>query len=148
MAVIDFDSLAAGKETDMLVAEHVLGWTWVQAPQWDYHGPLPEQGEVLASPEMRSSIERHEYQWPPSGVIPASFFVNGRNWSSKREQAMELLDRFKVWQLSRDGDGYYCEIGTAPKSHRYGYGYDKSAALAICKAALAAATDKEAPTQP
>jgi len=65
---------ADDRELDAKIVVRFFGWTWIQAPQFDYNGPLPEQGKCLVSPEMRACIDSGEYQWPRRGIVPPLFF--------------------------------------------------------------------------
>ena len=58
------------------VLERIFGWRRVQAPKYDYDGPLPQQGEVLVGP----SHDDKNYQWPARGVVPFDFFFKGVPW--------------------------------------------------------------------
>lgn len=140
-------AMEAGPEMDALVAEKIMGWKRVQPPKWDYDGPLPDQGEVLASPCLIELINNGEYKWPPKGVIPFTFFINKR-YSTDMAAAWEVVEKFTAngefariergttgglgcpviphWEvgLSKDGYCYWSKAPTAP--------------LAICRAALLA----------
>lgn len=101
---INVDEMSAGKELDTLIAERVLGWQRVQAPQFDYDGPLPEQGEVLVSPTLLSAIRSNEYQWPPKGIIPFDAFVS-KKYSTKIEDAWPLTEGLKLFSIGQRNDG-------------------------------------------
>jgi len=109
------DLLAAGHELDLLVGEKVLGWEWIQAPQWDAKGPLPEQGKVLVTPGFRAG-DPHGYQWPNVGVIAPHAFT--RPWSTRQEDghavvAALVARRVEVQILFRPGPrGHTSELAT------------------------------------
>jgi len=135
----EIDQMEAGREMDCLVAERVLGWHRIQAPQFDYDGPLPEQGEVLVSPRMLPQIESGEYKWPPKGVIPLGFFVTARysaDIAAAWQVVQKMMDEGWLVGISNDQD-YVGEL--APAWHvciAASWGIAKSAPLAICRAAL------------
>jgi hypothetical protein len=135
-------SVPGGPELDLLVAEHVLGWEWIQAPTFDYHGPLPEQGKVLKPRDLIVG-EPHCLQWPPVGIIPPSYFVNGRAWSRRVDRAWELLiERFSKSYFSvdhvpsADPDCWFCEIHDYRQVGRLAYAEAPTAPMAICRGAL------------
>ncbi len=88
-----------GRRTlDAMAAERVMGWRWVQPPKWDYHGPLPEQGLVLAPPD----IDEKTWNWSPKGVIHPHAFLGRFSPTSSIADAWKLVDALwakRGWRL-------------------------------------------------
>ncbi len=130
--------MPAGQAMNLLVAEKVMGWTWIQPPQWDYNGPLPEQGLILAPPGFEDQMLRTGWRWPPKGVIPANFLLN-INYSFIIGDAWEVVQKMtrgdKVVRINTDSGRTMCRIISAAGD---GIASDlaESAPLAICRAAL------------
>lgn len=146
-------AMPAGREMDALVAEHIFGYRWVQAPKHDAKGPLPEQGRVLAPPDLPEDM----IHWPPIGVVGPHFFTAVHRWSERIESAWKLVEHFRDASPRRAilNDGTYYqprfEIQTGDGGHngppffcafelpggidsRCAWG--DTAPLAICRAAL------------
>ena len=79
------NALTKDRKLDLLVAEKILGWQWVQAPKYDYYGPLPKQGKVLAPP----TFDEDSFRWPPKGIVPKTFLVH--HFSTDLISAQEVM---------------------------------------------------------
>jgi hypothetical protein len=128
-------AMVAGPALNLLVAEKVMGWTWIQPPQFDYDGPLPEQGKILAPPGWSDA----GWTWPPRGVIPADFFLR-KCFSSNIAHAWEVMARVTGPRLPCHPNGL--RPGTLfmrwwRDANLWAESAD-DAALAICRAALIA----------
>ncbi|MEK2647386.1 BC1872 family protein [Bdellovibrio sp. BCCA] len=78
------------KDLNVLIAKELMGWKEIQAPQYDFDGPLPEQGKVLVPP----GFDEETYQWPNRGVVPYSFFVT-QEYSKDMNMAMQVVAAMK-----------------------------------------------------
>ena len=145
----DYEKMS-DRELDAAVAEKVMGWRWVQAPQYDYDGPLPEQGKVLVPPDH----DDKNYQWQPKGVIQPYAFVGGMRWSTDIAAAWEVVDRVLDLAFSCFGGMTGVNLLYNPYESRWEASFDWSdstcvngwhekPARAICLAALAAVEAKE-----
>jgi len=142
------DELQAGRELDALVAERIFGWMRVQPPKHDFDGPLPGQGEVLASPTAVPMIESGEYAWPPKGIIPFTFFLPSQGWSTDISAAWQVIERMAARGLwltlltPYDAtDGYHATFtphGRPQWCDAVARAQAATAPLAICRAALRA----------
>lgn len=125
------EHLLAGPALDLLVAERVMRWTWYQAPQHDYDGPLPQQGKVLVPPGFTAV----GFAWPPRGVIPPGYFCGRFKPSTDIGHAFEVVPKVPGFFLYRRTDGTWTAYGT-PKSKNGPRGNGSTAPLAICRLAL------------
>lgn len=82
----------------LYLAEHLLGWHWIDGPNWDVDGPC--EGHRILVPPSHS----RNYEYPPRGVILPHFFT-GEQWlSSDRVQEIE---RAAVYRL---GHAYLAQL--------------------------------------
>lgn len=138
---------------DALAAERIFGWLWVQPPRHDYGGALPEQGQVLASPEMAAAVESGEYKWPPRGVIPYDFFLSDRRHHFSRDDgaAHKIIDRMtyatvEYWEVHFRSTGveatfFYDGGRDRPWKPGEYVAWAEEFALAVTRAALLATDD-------
>lgn len=74
------------RRINMLIAENIFGWQWIEVPKFDANGPLPEQDRALAPPDLSPT-----YEWPRIGIVQPHFFMGSGDmefttnpWSSVR----------------------------------------------------------------
>jgi hypothetical protein len=133
--------LVAGRATDLLVAEHVLGYRRVPGIPWDYDGPC-EPGEHLLPPGVDPKREWQGITPPARGTIPFGWYVQGR-YSERIEDAWQVIEHLRqrgiyleVYALVIGYQVAYQEKVTVGTRHHFCDA--TSAPLAICRAALAA----------
>lgn len=79
------------KSIDWLIAKNIFGWREIQAPQYDFDGPLPNQGLVLVPPDFDEDSFRG---WPNRGIIPYDYFV-GEKFTGDFKEAFKLVEAMK-----------------------------------------------------
>jgi hypothetical protein len=88
------------REIDALILEKFWGYRWIQAPQFDANGPLPEQGPVLAPPSLDPN-----YEWPRIGIINKYFFCFQKFTTdpiASKALREKLAERWDVLEMTCD----------------------------------------------
>lgn len=90
-------TLPAGRETDALIAEYVMGWQREKVPP-DARGNNGGT-ECLVPPGVHPGAP-NAYQWPNVGAIPLWWFAP--EWSARLQPAMDLWEALAAagWQCS------------------------------------------------
>lgn len=139
----EIENTPAGQKMNAWIAEYLMGYEWIQAPKFDYDGPLPEQGLVLAP----SRCKGDDYRWPPRGVIAPYAFINGQDchWSSRFELISDLIEKLKQRRFYIDlflnEHLNYAIVHKGIK--KYSGKAKESIVLALCRAALLAVLEVE-----
>lgn len=141
--------MTAGREMDVLIAEHVLKWRKMHGPKADYDGPC-ESYDVLIPPGVSDPFPFY----PSRGSIKPWFFC--RKWSTDIANAWEVVERMpipfklekcweKAYQIGPEGwSACWCtdaDCEGCNENSRCTNGDDawaETAPLAICRAALKA----------
>lgn len=122
------------KSLDLLVAEHVLGWTWIDVPK-DCNGE--NEGRCIAPPGFEPPSP---FYWPPKGAVSPTWFV--RPWSSKIKWAWEVVEALHskglYVSISKDPDRLNWDVrGWHDKTNDNRFiAHAEDAPTAICLAAL------------
>lgn len=121
---MNYDTMQAGSEVDVLVAERVMGWTHVPDQELS-EGGWSSDGEPVPNACLRT-------EWAPSTDI-------GSSWMLVGERRLVLWRTSDLaWHATLSGDGWMNEDAVDIDGHDGPYGHGETAPLAICRAALKA----------